>query len=592
MLGKTEGTMTDQLQLIPLAKLSLAPENARYGVAYDKDELKALSASIVAAGRLLDPLHVYPDGNGFKVWDGGRRLAALQGLAAVKAAGKGLPEPLRAGVPCLVDPDNAKARLHSAATFVRTEMHPADKFLAYKALFDQGLDEAEVAAVCAVPQPRVRQLLRLRSVALEIIDAFKAGKMALDVVEAFSLTDDHERQRQVLASFGAKTPDAWTVRQALRTGSLDGSAWIAQFVGRAAYEAAGGRFLVDLFSRGDKDCAWLDGDLAQKLADEKLKAVADGLAAEGWGAVVHVQSHVWDWSKGYVQVPEAERDEAAKRACTVFLREDRRGELKRELWWTKAAKGKNATTAAGKAAQADPALYGYGHSGHGDMTMLATRATRAALVRNPAAAYDAALSYLAWEAFRVTSDAGRSGDDQRCGSLENKQVFGRPSVAVAGDQDMDHVRSKWAARLPTARVEFCDYVAGLDPAEKAQLLAVSFAHFLDAYEARFDSRKTAAWAHLGWMARHAGLDMAAEWTPDAAFLKRGTREALTLGLKACGETAKPDAKKGDLAARLAAVAPGKRWLPKLLATFTGDASPPAKPSKAARRAELAAKIGA
>ncbi len=66
-------TNQSQLQIIPLAKLSLAPENARYGRTYDKDELVALADSVRAAKRLLDPLKAYADGDGFKVWDGGRR---------------------------------------------------------------------------------------------------------------------------------------------------------------------------------------------------------------------------------------------------------------------------------------------------------------------------------------------------------------------------------------------------------------------------------------------------------------------------------------------------------------------------------------
>ncbi len=559
-------TNQPQLQLLPLAKLSLAPENARFGFIYDKDELKVLAGSIVAAGRLLEPLHVYPDGDGWRVWDGGRRLTALQGLAAIKAKGQGLPATLAAGVPCLVEENGERARLHSAATFVRQDMHPAEEFLAYKAIFDQGHTEAEVAALCAVPEPRVRQLLRLRSVAPEIIDAFKGGKLALDAVEAFSITEDHQRQLAVLKA-AKKTLSAWDVRQALRKDSVSGGDWLARFVGVEAYKAAGGQFLVDLFGHREDEADWADGDIALKLGDQLIDARMEKLKAQGWGAVVMVQPGSWNWDKGFAQLSKEQQTDVHKARCTVFLRCLHGGKLGEEKWYARPSKGE-ATTAAGKAAQADPAAFGWGQTGHAELTMIAAAATRAALVRNPAAAYDAALSHLAWLAFR--QHTGERHANELASLLDRSHVWGRPNVDVAGDHAVDAMHEAWDGRLPQDRVAFCDYVAGLDPEEKAALLAYSFAFQLEAYEPRTDQRKPGAWAHLGWMAQHAGLQIATEWTPDEAFLKRGTREALEDGLVACGEKAPATAKKGDLVKLLAKAAKAKGWVPKLLATLKGE----------------------
>lgn len=557
-------------QIIPLAKLSLAPENARYGVQYDKDELKALAASIVGLGRLLEPLKVYADGDGFKVWDGGRRLAALQGLAAVKSGAQKLPDALKAGVPCDVEESKEKAGLHSAATFVRADMHPAEEFLAYKALFDQGLDEGEIAAACAVATPRVRQLLRLRGVAPEIIDAFKAGKLPLDVVEAFSITDDHRRQLDALASFtGKDKPSNWQVRERLRKGSLDGGMWVAKFVGVEAYEKAGGTFLVDLFSGGNRDEAdWADRELAQKLANEKVQALMNEIKAEGWGEVHFLQPASYSWDRNLDQRPKAEWTAEFKAGASCYLLGEYGGKLKVSKGHiVKGGAGKNAAKPSATAGQVDPARYGYGHTGHAKLTIVATRATQVALVRKPVAAYDALLSHLAWVAFK------RGFSDSYGSRLKVDHQHIAYEVATAADKELEAMRKKWDARLPKARIAFCDYVAGLSAKEKAELLAFSFASTLSGLEHRTDARQPTAWAHLGWMASYAGVNMAEVWTPDVAFLKLGSREALAAGLKELGDKPKADAKKGDLAARLAGLSKEKGWVPKLLATFTTAKDP-------------------
>lgn len=286
-----------------------------------------------------------------------------------------------------------------------------------------------------------------------------------------------------------------------------------------------------------------------------------------------VKQHSWQHTDGFHQLPKDEH-EARKAECTVFLEKDYDGKLKVKAGWMKTAAANAAKTEAGKKSQEDPAMFGYSHSGHSEMTLIASGATANAISRNPAAAYDATVVYLAWMAF------GEKGGYYSTGlpgllKLDDGYRQGRPSLA--GDEARSALGDKWKARLPKDRVAFCDYVAGLSVEEKADLLAVSFAAQIEAHEPRFDGRQPTRWAHLEWMAQQAGLDLAAEWTPDAAFLKRGVREALEKGLKDCGMTAKPDAKKGDLVATLATAAKAKGWLPKLLASFAKPAVAKAAP---------------
>jgi ParB-like chromosome segregation protein Spo0J len=101
---------------LPLASLDLAPENARHGQEHEAEALATLAASITAVG-LLDPLKAYQDGDTYRVWDGGRRLAALRQMAT-------LPDHLADGVPVIVTTAGA-AELASLATFIREDMHPS-----------------------------------------------------------------------------------------------------------------------------------------------------------------------------------------------------------------------------------------------------------------------------------------------------------------------------------------------------------------------------------------------------------------------------------------------------------------------------------
>lgn len=559
-------------ELIPLDLLAVARENARYGKG--QGDVKALAASIRAAGRIIQPLNVYRDARGeppiARVWEGGRRLAALQLLAAEKA---GLPAALQAGIPCLVDPDASRAQLQSMASFVRDQMHPADEFLAYKELVDKGLDHAGFAAACAVPTPRVRQLLRLVGIAPEVFEAFKAGKLALDVVEAFTVTDDPAKQAAVLASFKGKTPGAYQVRAALKSGSVGAMDSLALFVGREAYKAAGGHFLHDLFSHGDNE-DFADGDLLRRLADEKLNGIAAELLEEGWGAVERSerdQHYRWNYDK--LDQRKGPWSATAMAEGRVFIGIDYNGKAEVRKGYfpkPKAAAGSAAATPAKK----DPARYGFGHSGHAKMTVVATEATKVALVRNPAAAYDATLTHLAWSAFRVGRYA--SVTDQSASALEpTRNSYGvLPSMTVEGQDEVDHAKSAWDARLPKSRVAFCEYVAALPDADKAALLAISFASTLQGAEAKMDMMRPTRWAHLGWMAKHAGLDIAKAWTPDAKFLKGASKDALLQALDelttkgAATTSGWQNAKKSELVTMVLIKAADRGWTPKLLATLT------------------------
>ena len=582
--------MTAQtITLFNHAALTLAGENARAGQTYDHDGLVTLATSIREMHRqtgraLIEPLKAYPTDGGAAVWDGGRRLAAL-GLIADDGDDEG--KAILAAVPVILTTQE-EAGVASLATFVREEMHPVDQFLAWNALHVAGQSPEAIAAACGASPHDVEKLLRFQMLAPDILEAFKAGRFDFDVATAFTLTDDHEKQGQVLASFGDKAISAWQVRNALKAQSVDEADRRARFVGREAYAEAGGRFITDLFTYDRIDEDWADEALLQRLYDAKLAQLVADLEAEGWGSVVQAGDRYGQgWRNGLEAIePEGEDDTftpeqmAAGMALIVFDYQGR-VEIKRGFQKAKASRS-GPSEAPVPLSKSDPARYGFGHGGHERMTKAATTATQAALLTAPAVAYDATVAHLAWVAL------GRGGYDV------SPSMLAAPGWNRSGRHaDLSEAIDAWNARLPAKHLEFWEAVAALTAEEKAGLLATAFASTLNATEIKSNEQQPSRWATLGFIAKRAGADMSTALTVDHDFLKGGSREAL---LSIIANPAFKDAKKGVLVERAKQTVETDGWTPVLLADLVKapePASPPAKkPAKAPAKAKGGAKAPA
>ena len=229
---------------IPLSLLSLAPENVRKTPADSLSDAE-IKASIAALG-LLKNLVVRaaePGDDGIErhpVIAGGRRLAALQALAAEGEIAADHP------VPCLVragDADSEEVSL--AENVVRVAMHPADQVEAFGKLAAAGQTVAAIAARFGTSERIVEQRLRLGNAAPELLDAYRADKIDLEVLKAFAITTDRERQ---LAWSGNRSPPRAIARILLACESPPNRGTRAGHVhepspgllASTAYEAAGG----------------------------------------------------------------------------------------------------------------------------------------------------------------------------------------------------------------------------------------------------------------------------------------------------------------------------------------------------------------
>jgi len=236
--------MTDTIS-IPLNKLLAWEGNVRKTDA-DKG-IDELAASIFAHG-LLQSLVVRKDKRGkYAMVAGRRRLLALETLVESRSMKAQTP------ISCTVLDDEADATEISLAENVQREpMHPADEFDAFKALIDNGMPPADVAARFGVTETVVKQRLKLASVSPVVLDAYRNGEMTLQHVMAFTVTDDHEAQKRVwqgLPEYQKGNSDC--IRDVLTEDEITASDRRLKFVTLKAYEKAGGTVRRDLFSQDD-----------------------------------------------------------------------------------------------------------------------------------------------------------------------------------------------------------------------------------------------------------------------------------------------------------------------------------------------------
>ena len=190
-------------------------------------------------------------------------------------------------------------------------MHPADQVVAFTKLVQAGQSVSSVAARFGLSERLVEQRLRLGNAAPELLDAYGADGIDLEVLKAFAVTTDRERQMAVWEQVSAQgyRPSAWQVKRLLTEERVPGATAVARFVGMEAYEAAGGQVLRDLFARDDENGVWFeDPVLLAKLATEKLQAAADELATRWKWAIAMVEVEWSDTARyGRIEPQPAER---------------------------------------------------------------------------------------------------------------------------------------------------------------------------------------------------------------------------------------------------------------------------------------------
>ncbi len=278
---------TTTIRKIALKDLDLSPNNVRKARVTQAEDA-ALEASIAAHG-LRQNLGVEQAEDGrFLVHSGGRRFNALCQLLS-----KGVID-IDYKVPCTISEADESTELSLVENVMRAGMHPADEFEAFNRLIEEGASVEDVADRFGTTIKHVNQRMKLARVAPEIITLYRDGDIRLEVVQAFALSDSHDRQREVLervrSSLNYGDHGVYQIRHALTETSISATSRLGRFVGVEAYEAAGGAVTRDLFS--DRDSVHLDDRaLVETLALAKLEETAADLR------------QTWRWAEAMIDLP-------------------------------------------------------------------------------------------------------------------------------------------------------------------------------------------------------------------------------------------------------------------------------------------------
>lgn len=268
---------TEELQTleIPLSKLLAWNDNVRItGV---EDGIGELADSIASVG-LLQGLVVKKGPRGkYAVIAGRRRLIALSQLVADDKVKATMP------IPCRIAPKDADLpEISLTENVVRVPMHPADEFEAFQRLITGGKSVADVAARFGVTEAVVLRRIALARVSPTLLSRYRNGELNLELLQAFTLTDDHSAQEAVWNQLQPWDRKPQTVRQMLAAEDIPASDKRVRFIGLHNYESAAGMVRRDLFAQGEAGTYITDPAKLNRLVSEKLQGLAETTKAEGW----------------------------------------------------------------------------------------------------------------------------------------------------------------------------------------------------------------------------------------------------------------------------------------------------------------------
>lgn len=291
----------------------------------------AFVASIKSMG-ILTPLTVRPNGAGFMVTNGGKRLAAIQRLVEQNETIKGTPA-AKYSVPIyVIEEGDREARNTSlAANIIVAPMHPVDQYEAFTQLVTEKKSAKEIALTYGKTERQVEQILALGALSPRIRDAWRKNEIDAEEAQAFTLAPDQKSQEQ---AFERYQKDAWgnagSIRHSFKANANDAGKLI-EFVGIEAYEKRGGKVRRDLFGI---DHTVSDPKLAKQMARELLQKECDRLVAEGWAWAFLGEDVKNNWDFGRIEAkaakPTAEGTKRLEEIVAVIGKDSDEDELTAE----------------------------------------------------------------------------------------------------------------------------------------------------------------------------------------------------------------------------------------------------------------------
>lgn len=168
----------------------------------------------------------------------------------------------------------------------REAMHPSDQIDAFMALVDEGKSAEYIATIFGITALTVERRLKLANTSPKLRELLREDRISPEQLAALALADDHETQERVWEN----ARNDWQREPARLRAAIAGKRIsvlddpLATFVGLAAFEAAGGHVVRDLFSN-DGEAYIEDGELLQQLVAQKFEGISEQVRAEGWAWV-------------------------------------------------------------------------------------------------------------------------------------------------------------------------------------------------------------------------------------------------------------------------------------------------------------------
>jgi len=486
-------------------------------------------------------------------------------------------------VPCLPISTRASAREVSLAeNTMRAPMHPDDEFEAFNGLVVGGMPIEDLAQRYGVTPAVVKQRLKLAAVSPKLRKLFRADKMTLQQVMAFTLTDDVKKQEKVWRDLDEwSRDDADAIKAMLTENAVGANHKLAKFVGLKAYEKAGGTLTRDLFDT--EASTYLDNpELLRQLAEQKLEVAAEKLRQEGWGWVKTSIDPSWDGTFARLQptnVPDIENDDDIDhdevdiepvydpehmKTAGAKISVDYNGKLyiDRGLVAPDQQSALDEDASPEKQAQKPE----YSTRLMDELAHQHTTALRQALSQDPKTAMVALTHALTSQV--LYDGLAPTALNIRAVSIDTArpETVPSPEENTANAALADQI-ARWRKKLPKYETKLFGWLMKQDQKTVAELLLLSTSLTLEAIQPRnnFTSDHRAGAAQLSEKLSPA-FTMADYWQPTApGFLSRLTKNQLTHALTECGLeplAERVQKMKRDEAIRETARAlEGRRWLP-------------------------------
>lgn len=450
------------IEYIPLKSLSASKDNVRK--AKSDAGIQELKASIMAHG-LLQNLSVIKTGEGaYTVVAGNRRLQALQELFK---EGKISDE---STVTCRVMTAEQAQESSIAENVMREAMHPADEYAAFSALEEKGVTTDDIALRFGYEEKHIVKILKLGNVHATILQAFRAGEIDLEDVQAFTLADSKEQQLKTYNALkkAGRVSDYW-IRESLLDKTINAIDRRVRFVTIEAYEEEGGKIQTDLFAN---ETHLLNAEILTKLFDAKLQAKLDKLKEEGWGWT-HIEEKEWEDHSFLGRYEKIKKSDAPmdKSECGVYLRIDSKGSLQLTF-----LKGK-------KKDEKKKGKEGYSQSLIDDLKAYRMQIAQAEIAAQPDLAIDLLLMQ-AYSGHHVTDDDTMLNYIYTGAAISFTQQSGTQRVQADEDTKANQALLKLQNELPLGwlkheeEIERFQALQALNDSEKFRLLAYAVARTL------------------------------------------------------------------------------------------------------------------